>query len=261
MQILKENEWNTINNMLLEIYSIRNLKKFTSTLLKMFRMLIPYTKGYFIVFDDDEKIDKEKSYFIEMNEDSQKKYIDYFYEVDYLKYVFDFARSTITYRDTDILEDDIRQKTEFYKNFLKPYDIPFGSGILLIKNERILGIINLFRSEDLGDFTDKDMYILDILKLHLTNIIQVLNSKNEGGLNSDVRLEDFALKYDLSTREEEIVKLMNAGFSNAQIGEKLVISISTVKKHIYNIYMKTGVKSRTQLIALQNDSSSIAIEL
>ena len=48
MQILKENEWNTINNMLLEIYSIRNFKKFTSTLLKMFRMLIPYTKGYFI---------------------------------------------------------------------------------------------------------------------------------------------------------------------------------------------------------------------
>ena len=54
--MLTENEWNTINNMLLELYTIDELDVFTSKILKMIRMLIPYTKGWFIILDDDRKI-------------------------------------------------------------------------------------------------------------------------------------------------------------------------------------------------------------
>ena len=43
--MLTENEWNTINNMLLELYTIDELDVFTSKIMKMIRMLIPYTKG------------------------------------------------------------------------------------------------------------------------------------------------------------------------------------------------------------------------
>ena len=252
MKMLKENEWNTINSMLLEIYAIKDFDRYSKTLLKMFRMLIPYTKGYFLVFNENQEIDREKSYFIEMSEEIQQKYMDYFYNIDYLNYVFDFEKSTSVYRDTDILEDEIRKKTEFYTNFLKPQDIPFGCGIILIKDGKILGIVNLFRSDRLGDFTDKDMYILDVLKLHLANIVEKLSSL---GMSNEYLIKaskNFIEKYDLSSREMEIVKLMNSGFSNADIAKKLIISISTVKKHIYNIYSKVGVKSRTQLLALFN---------
>lgn len=250
--MLKENEWNTINSMLLEIYAIKDFDKYSKTLLKMFRMLIPYTKGYFLVFDENEEIDREKSYFIEMSEESQNKYMDYFYNIDYLNYVFDFEKNTSVYRDTDILEDDIRRKTEFYTNFLKPQDIPYGCGILLIKNGKILGIVNLFRSENLGDFSDKDMYILDILKLHICNIIENLNLSVKNNKDLVKVSEEFIDKYDLSPREKEIVELMNSGYSNADIAQNLIISISTVKKHVYNIYSKVGVKSRTQLLAQIN---------
>ena len=47
--MLTENEWNTINNMLLELYTIDELDVFTSKIMKMIRMLIPYTKGWFII--------------------------------------------------------------------------------------------------------------------------------------------------------------------------------------------------------------------
>ncbi|CDM70292.1 Hypothetical protein CM240_3175 [Clostridium bornimense] len=254
MEKLKENEWNTINDMLLEIYTIRTLQEFTVTLLKMFRMIIPYTKGYFIVFDEEGNIENKKSYFINMSEESKKKYISDFYEIDYLKYVLDFAKSTKIYRDTDILENDIRKKTEFYKNFLHQEDIPYGCGILCVKDRETVGIINLFRSEDFGDFTNKDMYILDILKQHLTNIICRLTNRDNDNFMSRGNSEDFVSRYELSEREGEITELLKIGYSNAEIGEKLIISISTVKKHIYNIYMKTGVKSRTQLIALLNET-------
>jgi LuxR family maltose regulon positive regulatory protein len=54
----------------------------------------------------------------------------------------------------------------------------------------------------------------------------------------------------LTTREVEVLKLIEAGYSNQEITEKLVISIPTVKRHISNIYTKLGVKSRTQAIAM-----------
>jgi len=47
---LKETEWLTINKVLLEMYDITDIDQFTERVLKTYRMLIPYTKGYFIVF-------------------------------------------------------------------------------------------------------------------------------------------------------------------------------------------------------------------
>lgn len=54
----------------------------------------------------------------------------------------------------------------------------------------------------------------------------------------------------LTIREVEVLKFINAGCSNQEIAEKLVISIPTVKRHISNIYTKLEVKSRTQAIAI-----------
>jgi len=54
----------------------------------------------------------------------------------------------------------------------------------------------------------------------------------------------------LTMRELEVLKLIKAGCSNHEISEQLVISITTVKRHISNIYGKLGVKSRTQAVAI-----------
>ncbi|MBW1708927.1 MAG: HTH-type transcriptional regulator MalT [Deltaproteobacteria bacterium] len=53
----------------------------------------------------------------------------------------------------------------------------------------------------------------------------------------------------LSDREFEVLKLLAAGLSNKEIGEKLFVAINTVKTHIRNIYGKLNVRSRTQAIA------------
>lgn len=52
----------------------------------------------------------------------------------------------------------------------------------------------------------------------------------------------------LSERELEILKLVAAGLSNQQIGRKLFIATSTVKRHINNIYAKLNVHSRMQAV-------------
>ena len=54
----------------------------------------------------------------------------------------------------------------------------------------------------------------------------------------------------LTAREVEVLKLIEAGHSNQDIANQLVISMPTVKRHISNIYTKLGAKSRTQAIAI-----------
>ncbi len=56
--------------------------------------------------------------------------------------------------------------------------------------------------------------------------------------------------HDLTERERDVLKLMVAGLQNAEIAQQLIISPSTVKYHIGNIYSKLGVDSRVAAVSL-----------
>src|SRR6266566_3795636 len=53
----------------------------------------------------------------------------------------------------------------------------------------------------------------------------------------------------LTEREREVLQLLVDGASNREIAQRLVLSVNTVKKHVFNICGKLGVQSRTQAIA------------
>jgi DNA-binding NarL/FixJ family response regulator len=59
-----------------------------------------------------------------------------------------------------------------------------------------------------------------------------------------------AARRALTAREREVLDLVAGGATNAVIAETLVISESTVKKHLDNIYAKLGVGSRTAAVGL-----------
>jgi len=49
----------------------------------------------------------------------------------------------------------------------------------------------------------------------------------------------------LSPREQEVLQLVAAGLTDAQVAEKLVVSTRTIHSHLQSIYNKLGVNSRT----------------
>jgi DNA-binding CsgD family transcriptional regulator len=63
-------------------------------------------------------------------------------------------------------------------------------------------------------------------------------------------MNNFIREFNISGREGEIIEQIYYGRSNKEIEDILFISFSTVKNHISNIYQKTGVHSRSQLISL-----------
>jgi DNA-binding NarL/FixJ family response regulator len=61
---------------------------------------------------------------------------------------------------------------------------------------------------------------------------------------------DVLMEYNLSEREMEVaLMLVHEGLSNEEMGERLFISKSTVKSHVYSIYQKFGVRKRAELLA------------
>lgn len=65
--------------------------------------------------------------------------------------------------------------------------------------------------------------------------------------------------HEFSERELDVLRELITGDSNAEIGDRLGISASTVKYHVQNMLEKTGMHTRTELAAVAR-SLGIAIK-
>ena len=65
-------------------------------------------------------------------------------------------------------------------------------------------------------------------------------------------LEEERVAPPLTDREREILELVAAGKTNAEIAEAIWIAPGTVRKHLENVYEKLGVHSRTAAVATLN---------
>jgi LuxR family maltose regulon positive regulatory protein len=71
-------------------------------------------------------------------------------------------------------------------------------------------------------------------------------------------LHDQALLIEpLTPRELAVLRQVTSGSSNQEIAESLVISIGTVKAHIYHITAKLGARSRTEAVARAREAGLI----
>jgi NarL family two-component system response regulator LiaR len=54
----------------------------------------------------------------------------------------------------------------------------------------------------------------------------------------------------LTEREREVLALLAEGRTNAEIAERLVVTLSTVKTHVSSILSKLGASGRTEVVAI-----------
>jgi len=83
-------------------------------------------------------------------------------------------------------------------------------------------------------------------------LIKFFHHKYEVPINNE-KINTFFNCYQISERERDLINLIIRGISNQDIADQLYISVNTVKTHIRNIYRKTSVSNRYQLISIINN--------
>ena len=74
--------------------------------------------------------------------------------------------------------------------------------------------------------------------------------------DGDTFLDGINVDQTLSRREKEVLLLIAKGQSNKDIARTLDLSYRTVVNHVYNVYSKLGIHSRSEAIVIGMDYSS-----
>ncbi len=252
MGTLQEKEWELISEIINHMNSIEDIDKMRLYFLQKTKKLIDYD---FADFSLGEVYDSTylklvqpivvSNFSKKFEEDFMSKYESYYGEIDYVKWVFSNCESTV-YRESDLINEDIRKKSPFYIEYLEPSGLIYLAGMSIIDNGVFAGAVTLYRTKMKNDFSDRDLYVLKQLLSHLEFRLKNINQFDL----YNHREKKYIDKYHLTLREYEIIRLICKGYTNLEISETASICINTVKKHINNIFTKVGVKSRGHLIAM-----------
>ncbi|GGO37529.1 MULTISPECIES: response regulator transcription factor [Streptomyces] len=63
---------------------------------------------------------------------------------------------------------------------------------------------------------------------------------------------------ELTPRESEVIVLLAQGKSNAEVAEKLSVSLATVRSHVHHVLRKMGVSTRAQAVAIAYETGLMA---
>ena len=267
--MLEQYEWEKINLMVSEMNQIKDIAKFRKEFLTSLGRLVSFDLADFYL-NDTKSPNKVKlvdpvvvSRFPQkFNEKFMLEYDRNYGQVDYVKWIFS-SHESVVYRESDLINAEMRTKSTFYLDYLKPAGFINVAGVSIAEQGVCVGAITLYRTERYGDFSDKDIYILKQLLPHLQNKLTAEIDAVENNVEKCKASSYFLThEYNLSNREIEILKLLCDGKNNNEISKMLSISLNTVKKHNSNIFNKLNVDSRTQLIhfIIKNDKEIFEAE-
>jgi len=59
----------------------------------------------------------------------------------------------------------------------------------------------------------------------------------------------------LSKREIEVLQLIEAGLTNREIAQRIIVETGTVKRHVHNILSKLNARNRIEAVALARSAN------
>lgn len=243
---LTELEWIYLTQLIYRLNTIGDVKLFENIFLEKVRVLLPYRKAFFTCAD---RCGGSIRYLLPiiysgrgMSEEDER-FVNG--EYDNFANIFLHMEKSSVIRNSDVISVDKFEKTPLLKEVYQPQGLFYGMKLGLIYEDNLIGYVGFLNAREDGDFSDRDIFVLDILKDHLAIKFNMLLDACQVNRQKE---KDPSNCFDFTSRELEVVKLLQAGNSHAEICDILFISESTLNKHIHHIYRKAGVKNRIQLL-------------
>ncbi|HSC40557.1 MAG TPA: response regulator transcription factor [Chitinophagaceae bacterium] len=163
--------------------------------------------------------------------------------------------------DIDILLLDVHLPDIGEEDLLKQIrTIKPGQKIIYLTLMRGTRYVHKLTRHDIQGYILKNVPVAELLEavqtvynggVYFSKDIDIIS---ENDFRNTITVEDRKVEEILSKREIEVLKMVCREFSNAEIAEKLFLSVSTVETHRKNLIAKLGVNNTVGLVkfALKN---------
>lgn len=252
MNTIEKNHINLLSHIIYVIYNTTNLDKMRREVMDLIGHAIPFNNANFFLIERREDGQEFLTDLINVNsllnppeeiDNILARYMDEFSAVDSLHWLYN-AKRPLTYRTSDYLSENEFENTTYYKEFYEPFNVHHGAQMVFASGGSCLGLLTLFRAKDQPNFSDTEIFFLDNIKDHMSARLRQENSNKPSSEHDCTALMK---KYELTRRECEILELLYEGKEKEEIAEELFIAENTLRRHIYNIYVKMGIQHRWQL--------------
>lgn len=235
MKRFENSDWLVLNSLIYKIYTTRDFELMRSEFLEQLRLVLDFDSAQFRLANEEGELGDTVAF-----HDSSDLATQY-EENDYCRGLLHGGKS-IVYRESDVISEEVRSASEYYNKVYVPNGWHYSIHMVLCHEERLLGEVTLYRKQGKSDFHYDDVFLLDMLKEHLSYRLD-REWKDRGLDGGKMTIKAATLQYSLTKREETILRLLLAGEANDQICEELCISVNTLKKHVLNLYRKLGIRN------------------
>lgn len=249
--MLENREWEILNEIAVALYGTKKKETMRRAFLSRLMTLISFELADFSLAARKEEPYPLEDPVVVSRFDKRREagfaelYQMGYYRLDYVNWIFSHPKSVV-YRESELIDRKLRKEAPFYKDYLARYDLGSVAGVSIIADGRLKGAVTLYKSEKNGDFSERDLYILEKLTPHLQNALSGDESGEEKQKDEARRLLKY--QYGVTKKELEVLTLLLQGLSNREIAAARGISLNTVKSQVADLFAKTEVKSRTQLL-------------
>lgn len=257
---MEKNNFYIINELIYNLYSYESIEAFTKHFLPGIKLLIPYSYASLLLCQKPKASEASEellfhppiccpAYFEEAEEEYLRSIRD-----DHLLWILHASESQVI-RESDLIEEEKRLSSPLYVRCYRKFNIFDTLQYTIVYQQKLLGVLTLFRTKIDGAFSDEDMFCLRSLGLHLNAVVHRLCTLpsltwETGRLTSELRLQ-----YQLTGREEQILAFLYDYQNNNEIAEALGISEHTLQKHLQNIFRKMHISSKWELLRLARSHS------
>ncbi len=245
---MEERQWKEIHHFLLKCENSHSIEEFTEAVLYNMNSICPFDNGLAYILDAKGNCVLQKLY--NYKKEWSNAYIEYYKHLDVARREkqanTDFDKpvtSLLSFTDWSKVET-----SEFTRDYILPArKLKYSFYIALVDDDEIARAIFAFDRTRNVPYEDKEKEILDIILPHLSNFHRMFYYKALSGTQSG-KWETLLDVADLTPQERKIVRLLCQGVSPDEISKRLVISPTTIRKHLSHIYKKLSVSGIQELL-------------